>query len=271
MAPTIHFCSESRPQATATDTEVVEAPAATNTEAPSPSPATSATTVDASKSLTQTASSKPEPITVPPVGDAYVSQEQATSNFGSAAEVRSDGAPLETAYVAFKVAGTGAVANAKLRLYVSNASTQPVELYGSGTDWDENTITWENAPSLTTGKVADIQPSEVGTWVEVDVSSIVRGDGVYSFALVNQHSDALVFASRESSKAPQLVIAVGQNTGPAVPTSTTVTGTTTVSIDKPASGTSYAKDTTVSIVVSATSTLGVTGIELYDNGTLITT
>jgi hypothetical protein len=47
----------------------------------------------------------------------------------------------------------------------------------------------------------------VNTWVDYDVTSLVRGDGLVSFALTGTSSDGTDFTSREGgANAPQLLI-----------------------------------------------------------------
>jgi hypothetical protein len=45
-----------------------------------------------------------------------------------------------------------------------------------------------------------------GAWVEYDVASLVTGDGTYTFALIGDSSDNVIFSSREGSAPPQLVV-----------------------------------------------------------------
>jgi hypothetical protein len=44
------------------------------------------------------------------------------------------------------------------------------------------------------------------SWIEYDVTSLVNGDGTYTFALVADGTDGVTFSSREGTAAPQLVV-----------------------------------------------------------------
>jgi hypothetical protein len=49
-------------------------------------------------------------------------------------------------------------------------------------------------------------------WYEIDVTSFIQGDGIFSFRMSTQNSDGADYVSKEgiSVLAPQLVISVGK-------------------------------------------------------------
>ena len=83
-------------------------------------------------------------------------------------------------------------------------------------------MTYNTAPAF--GDVAGASgPFVAGTWVTVDVTSLVSGNGLVSFVLTTSDTNTLNLASREagSAKAPQLVIeTLGANTPTRTPTAT---------------------------------------------------
>jgi hypothetical protein len=46
------------------------------------------------------------------------------------------------------------------------------------------------------------------TWVDIDVTGYITGNGTYSLALTTASSTALSLGSRESANAPQLIVEV---------------------------------------------------------------
>ncbi len=115
----------------------------------------------------------------------------------------------------FEPAGLqGTVTRAVLRLYVLEGSPDGAVLGLVPPDWDEATLAarfrWDDyAPLGHTG------PVERGTWVELDVTAVVGGDGALDVALEPDFGSrsttgrALVFASREHPSPelrPQLVV-----------------------------------------------------------------
>jgi hypothetical protein len=56
------------------------------------------------------------------------------------------------------------------------------------------------------------------TWVEYDVTSMVLGNGTYTFALVADGTDGATFSSREGTTPSQLVVTLSIGTPPATPT-----------------------------------------------------
>lgn len=61
-------------------------------------------------------------------------------------------------------------------------------------------------PARSGGAVADLGAASIGQVVEYDVSAMVTGDGVYTFALVPTSSSGFAVSSRESSSPPQLIL-----------------------------------------------------------------
>jgi parallel beta-helix repeat protein len=49
-------------------------------------------------------------------------------------------------------------------------------------------------------------PLQAGSWYELDVTSLVAGNGLVSLALTTSHTTALSLGSRESANAPQLIV-----------------------------------------------------------------
>ncbi|HYN89266.1 MAG TPA: hypothetical protein VER55_12075, partial [Ardenticatenaceae bacterium] len=64
---------------------------------------------------------------------------------------------------------------------------------------------WNNRPARG-APIADQGEVVADTWVEYDVSALVRGDGQYSFLIVTDEEDGVTFSSREGSRPPQLVL-----------------------------------------------------------------
>ena len=76
-------------------------------------------------------------------------------------------------------------------------------------DWffkeiEERRVLW---PGPATGAfIADLGAVAAGGYVDIDVSSYVNGDGIYSFVIVGESSDVTFFSSREGANPPQLVV-----------------------------------------------------------------
>ena len=116
------------PTATATK------PAATNTSVPGNTPTKTATLAPTSVGSGS--------VTVTPVADLYVMSSTATTNYGTATNMRVDSSPITNSYLRFVVSGlSGAAQSASLRIYANSANTsgfsvQPV----ADNTWAESTI-----------------------------------------------------------------------------------------------------------------------------------
>jgi chitodextrinase len=175
-------------------------------------------------------------VTLIPTADARVEEANPSSNFGTVSPLRVDGGNgthVET-YLAFSPSGlVGTVRHATLRLYALSGTGDGPVVTPAGTGWSETGISWANKPASTDGPVADLAGIATGTWVDVDVTSIVRGNGSYSFRLSGESTDGVDFHSKEAPNDPQLVLTMGaaDTTRPSAPTSLTATAGSPTQVD----------------------------------------
>jgi hypothetical protein len=144
-------------------------------------------------------------------GDAYVrSGAYAGTNYGSLPSLQAttnagDGTAMRS-YLKFTT-GPAAIARARLKLYVTNGTVGPIDVYRAGNTWTQAGITWNNKPALDATKLASIGSVGGSRWVYVDVTAAVSPSSTVSFALVPQTADNLIVNSKEAaSYRPQLVI-----------------------------------------------------------------
>lgn len=150
-----------------------------------------------------------------PVADAHVRAAEPDRNFGTSS-LRTDGSPIINSYLKFDVQGlSGTPSKATLRIYASSANSVGFAVAGvANTSWQEGTITWSNAPAIgatvrQTGAIA------AGTWVEVDVTSLIKGNGLVTLAMTSSSPTATAFVSRESSVVPPVLVVQTGSGGPA--------------------------------------------------------
>jgi hypothetical protein len=101
------------------------------------------------------------------------------------------------------------VLSARLRLYnFSDPSVKGGDFHPASNDWSESTVTWNTAPAYdSSAAIASLGQVNIDTWHEVDVTSLVTGDGTYSLRITSTSSDGAKYASKERAGfAPQLVI-----------------------------------------------------------------
>ncbi len=127
--------------------------------------------------------------------------------FGSRLDVDSPG---EESYIRFTVSGAPVgIQSAKIRLFVSNGSSNGPSLFETAGSWTESGITWNNRPSPIGTAVGDIGAVARDTWVEYDVTGHISGDGTYNFVFLPDSSNGVRFESRETSESPELVLDYG--------------------------------------------------------------
>jgi chitodextrinase len=165
-------------------------------------------------------------VTLNSAADARVEEANPSSNFGTVSPLRVDGGTgvhVET-YLSFTASGLiGSVRHATLRLYALSGTGDGPTVSPTSTSWTETGINWGNKPAPIGSPVVDLGGIATGTWVDIDVTSLVRGNGTYAFQLSGQSTDGVDFHSKEAPNKPQLVLTMGaQDTqAPTAPTSLT--------------------------------------------------
>jgi hypothetical protein len=77
----------------------------------------------------------------------------------------------------------------------------------SNNTWTETGLTYKNKPALGSTHIKGPQSFQAETWISINVTSLVKSQGLISLAVTLQNSASLSFYSRESgSNAPQLII-----------------------------------------------------------------
>ena len=124
----------------------------------------------------------------------------------------------------FDVTGVNgqAVTNAKLCIYNTDAASAGGDFHHVSDDtWQEETVTWNTAPTADTQVLASLGQVSINTWYEVNLTSHITGDGTYSLRISDSVSGA-DYSSKEGANAPhQLVLTLG---GTPEPTNTPTSG-----------------------------------------------
>ena len=205
------------PSATFTGT-----PTATSVASPTNTGTATATTI-ASITPTSTSTFTPTPTSTPtstptlttssltflPVEDAYIASGSPTTNYGSATTLQVDNSPIKHFLIKFDVTGLngGQVVSAKLRLYNVDPASKGGDFYAvNDTSWQEETLTWNNAPAALTNLIASLGSVSANNWYEIDITSLISGDGTYSLRISSTSSDGADYSSKEGANPPQLVI-----------------------------------------------------------------
>jgi hypothetical protein len=219
-----------------------------------------AVVVSATALAATTASSASASATFAPTADAYVDSGTPDANYGAALNLRTDNLPTrQRSYLRFAVSGlTGTVRQATLRMYANRTNPVGVAIHPvHDTTWDEATITDASAPRMDVVTVNSL-PTTQGGWVELDVTSLVAGNGALKLGLTGSplrgdaahphHYPQNDFASRETgTTAPELVVVTE------TPATTTLQSTTTVAPSGPC-GTAAAPPARYDHVLSCTRT-----------------
>ena len=153
----------------------------------------------------------PVSLTILPSEDASISKKFPGRNYGANSQLKIDAAPNDQdGLLKFTVNGVGTkqVTSAKLRLYVAGSSNNGGTVHRlAGTNWNEASVTWDNAPAADTSSLASIGAVSGGSFIEINLASLITGDGTYGLRITSPSSDATGFNSKEaSSNKPQLIV-----------------------------------------------------------------
>ncbi len=173
-----------------------------------------------------------------PVADAYTDSSAPTKNNGALAQLQVDTSPIARSYLRFNVSRlSGTVVKATLRLYALNAQPTGYAVYRIASNtWAETTINYQNAPLLSY-VVGSSGPVKAIGWTSVDVTSYIKGNGLWSLALTTTGSSVIKFGSRESTNKPQLLIQVTPVNAPIQAPTSTRTSTPSKAIPRIATAT----------------------------------
>lgn len=165
-----------------------------------------------------TATAAPTVLTFGATADAATDASAPNRPFVDVSELPVDADPARASYLRFAIRGaTTPVARAVLRLHVRDRSWAPsasggsISRAGSGS-WTEAALTWPTRPSVS-APAATLGAVARNTWVEVDVTSLVVGDGQLDLAITSTSTDGAAYDSREvAGLGPQLVVTLAEAT-----------------------------------------------------------
>jgi len=149
-----------------------------------------------------------------PTADSYTALSSPDQNYGTSISLHGklSSTNEKRPHLTFRVSNLQGrtVSGARLRLFVTDSSPSGGNWYSVSPDWIESgtgSITWNNAPPILDANwVGTIGVATAGTWVELDLSQVIRGEGTYGFAMKTGSSDTVYYASRETTTPPQLVL-----------------------------------------------------------------
>jgi hypothetical protein len=199
-----------------------------------------------------------------PVADAYVKAANPTTKYGTATTLRTDNSPIVRSYLRFNVEGLSTtIRRVTLRIFANSTNSSFIVNSLADNAWSESTINYNNSP-LPGSQIGFSGSAIANTWMSVDVTSYVTGNGIFNFALTGGNSTELSLASREAgANAPQLVIET--EVGPAftptpthTPTETPTLGPTPTPTDTPTITPTPSDTPTPTATFTATPTLPVT-------------
>jgi len=143
--------------------------------------------------------------------DATIVLQAPDSNFGTKDELKTDARDgMHNFLLRFDATAVprGQVKSAILRIYAMNKEPAfgGTFIENRKTDWDERTVTWNNAPSSDGRVMGSLMEVEYGSWYDMDVTSAVIGGSAVSFRVSSPHFNEAIYGSKEGDYKPRLIV-----------------------------------------------------------------
>jgi fibronectin type 3 domain-containing protein len=207
--------------------------------------------------------------TFAPAADATVDKANPTTNAGTSTSLTADSSPIDDFLLKFDVATSGctSLTGATLRLVNNaNGSTKGGDLYTTGPNWTESTVTWGNAPDRG-GLLNSLGAVASGAVATVDVTGgLTTLNGEANFRVATTVSDGVRYWSRQaatSGNRPLLTVVCATSapapdtTAPAAPANLTAQAASGSEVDLQWTG--------------ASDNVGVTGYRVYRGSAVVGT
>jgi hypothetical protein len=156
-----------------------------------------------------------EVITLLPSDDTFArSDKPDESNENST--LHTDVKPGKIIYIRYAIPENYQVSKANLSLYPLTNAENGGTIYRTESDWREDSLTWNNRPSISTSSVNTIGAVEKDKLVNIDVSSGINpGDRFVSFAISSNSDELARYNSKEknSQKTGPFLVLTGAYTG----------------------------------------------------------
>jgi len=166
---------------------------------------------DASNTVNVTTPVQPSILTLIPSADATI-KEGSSQPRGTTIRLEVDLSSRKDLLLRYDVSGIGtaSIVSATLRLYNIDKSSHGGDFFAmSDTNWSETSVIWDNAPPADGALLGSLPGGvDANTWYEIDVTSLVTGDGPVSIRGSSPSTNGADYASREhpGGNAPELVI-----------------------------------------------------------------
>ncbi len=149
-----------------------------------------------------------ETIVIPVIADATIREDRPDRNYGLEPSLEVDREARKDFLLKFDVSGLSGrrVVASRIMLFNLDDSGAGGDFHSTESDWEEETVIWDNAPASITWLSA-IGPVTAGNWYEAFLGDHIAVDGIYSFRVSTTSTNGADYASREDPEhAPYLEI-----------------------------------------------------------------
>lgn len=209
-----------------------------------------------------------------PSASAYTNQANPTKNYSNPGNLYTNGGTKEEgdtqrSYLKFSVNASSAIRKATLRLYTKTSNDHGYTIKQvTDNSWRPGSVTYRNPPPVG-GEIGQAGGFSANTWTSVDVSSVVKINGTYSFAIWPRDTKQITY-SNTGDTTPQLIIETGTGGPPSDTTPPTGKFVLPAQSGATASGVNYVLSVAATDNNPTGAPLGgIAKVDYFDNGQLI--
>jgi hypothetical protein len=145
-----------------------------------------------------------------PSDDAFVFRTTDSMNYGQDVDLKVDMDEGYTkSYLRFDLSRVhiDAVSSAKLRLYATLSSPSGgMFITVTDSDWNEGTITYNNAPPADGIPLGMLDNVEAGKWYELDLTDTITKSEPLTICILGNHKDKVMYSSKDGPHSPEIVL-----------------------------------------------------------------
>mmetsp|Transcript_14493 Transcript_14493/g.29061 ORF Transcript_14493/g.29061 Transcript_14493/m.29061 type:complete len:1465 (-) Transcript_14493:99-4493(-) len=147
-----------------------------------------------------------------PTDDAFVFFTTPNKNYGKHPYLKVDldnGFKKSFLRFDFSRVNIASIDKAMLRLYATDSSPSGgAFIKTSDTNWNEGTITWNDAPIADGLMLGTFENVEEGNWYELDITEAITESGPLSIAIMGSHEDRVTYSSKDGPHSPEIALSI---------------------------------------------------------------
>ena len=141
--------------------------------------------------------------------DAFVYGTMPKNNYGQNEDLKVDMNGDKKSYLRFDLSRVhpDSIQSAKLRLYATDSSSSGGTFVTvTDSNWNEDTITYDDAPPADGLPLGMLESVTAGQWYELDITQAITESVPLTICILGNHNDNVHYSSKEGEHSPEIVL-----------------------------------------------------------------